>query len=94
VLSALRLGPTRRSTLLLRIAGISDKALTEALRRLLARGLVARAERPGDGAGVVVYQLSALGESFADGPLAQLALWAAEHRDELTPSPADQTTAP
>lgn len=86
VLSALRLGPTRRSELLLRIAGISDKALTESVRRLLASGLVVRADPAVEGPGAVVYQLSSLGESFADGPLAHLAQWAAEHQAELTPN--------
>ncbi|MEW9555030.1 winged helix-turn-helix transcriptional regulator [Nonomuraea sp. NPDC050783] len=85
VLSALRLGPTRRRELLTRIAGVSDKVLTQALRRLQARGLVVR----GGGAGRTsapagaVYRLSALGESFANGPLAHLAQWAADHQDGL-----------
>lgn len=82
VLSALRLGPTRRSELLQRVAGASDKALTESLRRLAARGLVART---GDGArrDVAVYALTELGDSFADGPLAHLAEWAGEHQETL-----------
>jgi DNA-binding HxlR family transcriptional regulator len=86
VLSALRLGPTRRNELLVRITGVSDKVLTQALQRLQARGLVIKArsteqssERPG-----VVYRLSPLGESFANGPLAQLAQWAADNQAELT----------
>jgi DNA-binding HxlR family transcriptional regulator len=84
VLSALRRGPTRRSELLARIAGVSDKVLTQALRRLQSHGLVKRAgtgpspERSG-----AVYRLSPLGESFATGPLAQLAQWAAAHQAEL-----------
>lgn len=86
VLSALRLGPTRRNELLIRIAGVSDKVLTQALQRLQARGLVVRgggAERASGRVGAV-YQLSTLGGSFANGPLAQLALWAAENQDELS----------
>jgi DNA-binding HxlR family transcriptional regulator len=85
VLSALRLGPTRRKELLARIAGVSDKVLTQALRRLQARGLVTRAPG-GEGATAragAVYRLSPLGESFARGPLAQLARWAADHQAEL-----------
>ncbi|WP_308287154.1 winged helix-turn-helix transcriptional regulator [Actinomadura parmotrematis] len=78
VVSALRPGPTRRGVLLERIAGVSDKALTESLRRLVAHGLVARA--PG---GAAVYELTPLGASFARGPLAHLATWAVEHQDEL-----------
>jgi DNA-binding HxlR family transcriptional regulator len=74
VLSALRPGPTRRRELLVRIGGISDKVLTESLRRLRGRDLVTRA--PGD----AVYQLSPLGASFTNGPLLQLARWAADHQ--------------
>ncbi|MQY05213.1 winged helix-turn-helix transcriptional regulator [Actinomadura macrotermitis] len=83
VVSALRMGPTRRSVLLDRVAGASDKVLTESLRRLTARGLVARAPR-GPGRDAAVYGLTALGASFADGPLAHLAEWAAENQDELS----------
>jgi DNA-binding HxlR family transcriptional regulator len=82
VLSALRLGPTRRSVLIHRIAGASDKALTESLRRLTSRGLVTRVANDSrrDSA---VYELTELGASFASGPLAQLAEWAAENQAEL-----------
>jgi len=85
VLSALRLGPTRRNELLARIAGVSDKVLTQALQRLQARGLVTRAhstEQASAHTGAV-YQLSPLGESFANGPLAQLAQWAADNQAGL-----------
>jgi DNA-binding HxlR family transcriptional regulator len=85
VLSALRLGPTRRSELLRRIAGVSDKVLTESLRRLSGRGLVTRADaaRTGPRLDSAVYRLTALGESLANGPLAQLALWAEENQADL-----------
>ena len=86
VLSALRLGPTRRNQLLVRIGGISDKVLTQSLRRLQARALVTKglgAESPA-GRGGAVYRLSPLGESFANGPLAHLAHWAADHQADLT----------
>jgi len=82
VLSALRLGPTRRSVLLNRIAGVSDKALTESIRRLAARGLVTRTSDDSR-RDAAVYALTRLGASFAHGPLAQLAEWAAAHRTEL-----------
>ena len=85
VLSALRLGPTRRNELLRQIAGVSDKVLTQVLQRLQSRGLVTRihgAEQAPARAGAV-YRLSPLGESFANGPLAQLALWAADNQAEL-----------
>lgn len=82
VLSALRLGPTRRSALLEGVAGASDKVLTESLRRLSSRGLVARtsSDTHRDAA---VYELTPLGASFAGGPLAHLAEWAAENQVEL-----------
>jgi DNA-binding HxlR family transcriptional regulator len=85
VLSALRLGPTRRNELLGRIAGISDKVLTQSLQRLSTRGLVTRPDNDDQaprrqGA---VYQLSPLGESFTSGPLAQLARWAADNQADL-----------
>ena len=86
ILSALRLGPTRRSDLLRRIAGVSDKVLTDSLRRLAGRGLVTRA-----GATSAVYRLSALGESFANGPLAQLARWAEENQAGLADMFAELT---
>ncbi|MBN6057609.1 helix-turn-helix transcriptional regulator, partial [Nonomuraea sp. RK-328] len=86
VLSALRMGPTRRKELLTRIAGVSDKVLTQALQRLQARGLVVRDSSSADPASAhpgAVYRLSTLGESFANGPLAHLAQWAADNQDAL-----------
>ncbi|MCA2227216.1 winged helix-turn-helix transcriptional regulator [Nonomuraea aurantiaca] len=85
VLSALRLGPTRRKDLLTRIAGVSDKVLTQALDRLQARGLVVRggSADPVSAHTGAVYRLSTLGESFTDGPLAHLAQWAADNQDDL-----------
>ena len=86
VLSALRLGPLRRKDLLGRIGGISDKVLTESLRRLRSRALVARVtdvERPPVRPSGAFYQLTSLGESLASGPLAHLAQWAANHQAEL-----------
>ena len=82
VLSALRLGPTRRSVLVHRIAGASDKVLTESLRRLTSRGLIARTTHDSR-RDTAVYELTELGASFASGPLAQLAEWAAENQAEL-----------
>ena len=95
VVSALRLGPTRRNDLLLRIAGVSDKVLTESLRRLVTRGLVTktRGDNSGERGKGAVYRLSPLGESFADGPLAHLAQWAAEHQADLADPPPTDTPA-
>lgn len=83
VVSALRLGPTRRSVLLSRIAGASDKVLTESLRRLASCGLVAKTS-PDSQRDAAVYELTTLGASFASGPLAHLAEWAAENQAELS----------
>lgn len=83
VVSALRMGPTRRSALLDRIAGVSDKVLTESLRRLTSHGLVARTSSDSR-RDAALYELTPLGASFASGPLAHLAQWAAEIQGELS----------
>jgi DNA-binding HxlR family transcriptional regulator len=91
VLSALREGPVRRADLLPRIAGISDKVLTDSLRRLLANRLVEKSRGgPGSsGGGPAVYRLSPLGESFVEGPLRSLARWAVDHGGELAGATVD-----
>ena len=82
VLAGLRAGPRRRSDLLDAVGGLSDKVLTETLRRLLAHGLVERRSHPA-APPRVEYRLSALGESLVEGPLRELGRWIAEHGDEL-----------
>lgn len=82
VLAALRAGPRRRRELRAAIGGISDKVLTDTLRRLLARGLVGRhahAEAPPR----VEYGLTVLGQSLVEGPMVALGRWAVDHGDEL-----------
>ncbi|WP_328494310.1 helix-turn-helix transcriptional regulator [Streptomyces sp. NBC_00414] len=82
VLAALRAGPCRRRDLRAAIGGISDKVLTDTLRRLLANGLVDRqvhAEAPPR----VGYALSRLGRSLVEGPMEALGRWVDEHGDEL-----------
>lgn len=85
VISALRLAPTQRNELLHRIGGMSDKVLTESLRRLSSHGLVAKApdHRSAPRRDSAIYRLTALGESFANGPLTQLAQWAANNQADL-----------
>ena len=73
VLAALRAGPQRRSGLLAAIGDVSDKSLTDALRRLVGSGLVERGQHP------AAYRLTELGESFVGGPLAALGTWAVAH---------------
>ncbi|MYQ75270.1 transcriptional regulator [Streptomyces sp. SID4934] len=82
VLAALRAGPRRRRELRAAIGGISDKVLTDTLRRLLAGGLVGRhahAEAPPR----VEYGLTGLGQSLVEGPMVALGRWAVDHGDEL-----------
>ncbi len=86
VLLALRTGARRRGTLREQIGGISDKVLTDTLRRLQDSGLVTRrayAEAPPR----VDYALTPLGESVVDGPLHALGAWVSEHGDELSGAP-------
>jgi DNA-binding HxlR family transcriptional regulator len=82
VLAALRPGQRRRHELRSVIGGMSDKVLTEALRRLIKNGLVERhayAQAPPR----VDYGLTALGRTLVDGPMAALGRWIVEHGDEL-----------
>ncbi len=82
VLAALVAGPQRRRTLRANIGGISDKALTEALHRLVTNGLLDRrsyAEAPPR----VDYALTPLGRSFADGPMRALGEWIVRYGDDL-----------
>ncbi|MGW4809573.1 winged helix-turn-helix transcriptional regulator [Kitasatospora sp. NPDC004272] len=81
VLMALRAGRRRRLDLLAAVAGVSDKVLTQTLRRLHANGLIVRVTAPGDRA--VSYELSALGSSLAEGPLAALGDWAVRHAGQI-----------
>ncbi|MGF1426297.1 winged helix-turn-helix transcriptional regulator [Kitasatospora sp. LaBMicrA B282] len=81
VLMALRAGRRRRIDLLGGIAGVSDKVLTQTLRRLHANGLIVRVTTPVDRS--VAYELSELGGSLADGPLAALGQWAIDHADQV-----------
>jgi DNA-binding HxlR family transcriptional regulator len=80
VLLALRAGPRSRMELLGSIGGISDKVLSETLRRLRRSGLVVRLGAPDRS---VAYRLSELGTSLATGPLVALGQWATEHGDHV-----------
>nr|WP_219943946.1 helix-turn-helix domain-containing protein [Iamia sp. SCSIO 61187] len=82
VLLGLRAGPQRRVALRSAIGGISDKALSESLGRLVSSGLLTR-EREVAAPPRVRYGLSPLGRTLVDGPLAALGEWAVEHAEEL-----------
>jgi DNA-binding HxlR family transcriptional regulator len=82
VLVGLRPGPRRRADLHGTVGGISDKVLTDTLRRLLANGLVVRRSYPA-APPRVEYGLSALGASLVDGPMRELGRWTLAHGEEL-----------
>jgi DNA-binding HxlR family transcriptional regulator len=74
-------GPLRYVELRDRIGGISNKMLTQTLRKLERVGLVERRTLRTAPAGVE-YRLTPLGESLL-GPVSVLARWAEEHAGEL-----------
>ncbi|SEF78940.1 transcriptional regulator, HxlR family [Actinacidiphila yanglinensis] len=82
VLAGLSEGPMRRAGLLALSGGISDKVLTESLRRLLANGLIERrtfrAAPPR-----VDYGLTPLGTSLVEGPMRAMGDWTRDHGEEL-----------
>ncbi|GAA5057771.1 winged helix-turn-helix transcriptional regulator [Nocardia callitridis] len=82
VLAALRAGPRRRHDLRADIGSVSDKALTEALRRLLNSGLIERSTYT-QAPPRVDYRLTDLGTSLVDGPMHSLGRWALDHGDAL-----------
>ena len=81
VVFGLGTGPMRYSDLRARIGGISNKMLTQTLRKLERSGLVERhtlaTAPPG-----VEYRLTRLGESLLE-PVSVLARWAEDHAEEL-----------
>lgn len=90
VMAALREGPRRRVDLRRAIGGISDKALSDTLRRLTRMQLTTRttfAAAPPH----VDYGLTELGRSFVEGPLLALGRWAADHAENMLP---DEHPAP
>jgi DNA-binding HxlR family transcriptional regulator len=79
VLWALRDGPVRHGELKDRIGGISQKVLTETLRRLEFNGLVHRRASEGTR---VPYELTDLGRTLL-APIDAFGAWAFEHGDEV-----------
>lgn len=76
VIWTLRQGPLRHGELRTRIGGISQKVLTETLRRLEDSGLVERLP------GRAGYALTELGRSLL-GPIEALGAWAHEHAGDV-----------
>ena len=81
VLSALAGGPQRYSDLSRRIAGVSQKMLTQTLRSLERDGLVSRAVTPSVPVRVD-YALTPLGTTLMP-LLAHIKEWAEHHMDEV-----------
>jgi DNA-binding HxlR family transcriptional regulator len=74
-------GKMRYSALARRLAGVSQKMLTQTLRALERDGLVSRSVTPTVPV-TVEYELTVLGASL-QGLMVQLKHWAEEHMDEV-----------
>jgi DNA-binding HxlR family transcriptional regulator len=81
VLYALREGPLRPGDLRDRIGGISQKVLTETLRRLEHNGLVMR-RRYAEAPPRVEYELTEPGRGLL-GPITALGRWTARYADDV-----------
>ena len=81
VLAALADGPCRYNDLARKIAGVSQKMLTQTLRTLERDGLVSRTVTPSVPVRVD-YELTALGHSLLD-PIKHLKAWAEDHVPEV-----------
>ena len=92
VLAALRDEPQRYSQLARRIAGVSQKMLTQTLRTLERDGLVTRtvvATVPV----TVTYELTGLGRSLLE-VIAGVKLWAESHMDDVLEARASYDAQP
>lgn len=81
VICALRKGPRRYGELRRAIGPVSQKMLTQTLRKLESYGLVGR-KALDTAPPRVEYSLTSLGESLT-GPLEDVFRWAEAHRDEM-----------
>ena len=92
VLSALADGPRRHSELARRIAGVSQKMLTQTLRTLERDGLVTRTVTPTVPVRVD-YELTALGRTLLPVMLA-IKQWAENHMDDVSAARERYDAAP
>lgn len=81
VVYALRSGTMRHSELMRAIGDVSQKMLTQTLRRLERDGMVSRTVYP-DVPPKVEYRLTPLGETLLE-TLGTLCAWAEEHWDDV-----------
>lgn len=73
--------PQRFNTIKRRLSGVTQKALTETLRRLERNGLVARRVIPVSPV-AVEYSLTSLGRTL-QGPFLSLSEWALKHQADI-----------
>ena len=81
VLTVLDNGPLRFNTVKRRLEGVTQKALTQCLRRLERNGLVIRHVRPISPV-AVEYELTSLGHTVLP-PFRALYKWTMEHLDDV-----------
>ncbi|SDR53758.1 transcriptional regulator, HxlR family [Paraburkholderia fungorum] len=81
ILAALRDGPLRFNAIKRRLNGVTQKALTQCLRRLERNGIVERKVTSSSPISVE-YRITALGTSL-DKPFQALYLWTLEHLSEV-----------
>ncbi|KTB60840.1 hypothetical protein AO066_02955 [Pseudomonas fluorescens] len=81
ILASLRHEPLRFNAILRRIEGVTQKALTQCLRRLERHGLVERTVITTSPI-AVEYEITTLGRSL-DQPFQALYLWTLEHLSEV-----------
>ena len=73
--------PTRFNELMRRLEGVTQRVLTQSLRRLERNGMVCRTVLPTSPVGVE-YSLTALGESLRE-PFGHLYTWTVEHSGQI-----------
>ena len=81
VLTVLDSGPIRFNAIKRQVQGVTQKALTQCLRRLEASGFITR-KVVSTAPVAVVYEISPLGRSL-EPHLGGILAWAAEHRQEV-----------
>jgi DNA-binding HxlR family transcriptional regulator len=92
VLAALEGGPQRYSQLARKIAGVSQKMLTQTLRTLERDGLLTRTVTPSVPV-TVTYELTALGRSLHE-VIVGLKAWAETHMDDVLEARASYDAQP
>ncbi|GAV32596.1 HTH-type transcriptional activator HxlR [Roseomonas sp. TAS13] len=87
VLTVLSKGPTRFNALKRELEGVTQKALTQCLRRLERNGLLTRRVIPAS-AVAVVYEITPLGRTLLE-PFEILYAWTLRHLDTVESARAD-----